>query len=194
MSNPQQPELARSRRGASTADSVKARPHDQAPRGDGGLGPVPEDNVPGHHPDHEPDKPRRRPHVPPVHHRFEFDFDPKLASAARVFGVREHNAYVDVDGDRLTIRFGRWLLRTHVSNVADATITGPFRWWKVIGPPHLSFADRGITFATNTERGVCIEFREPVTAMLPNGLLRHPGATVTVHDADDLVELLTRRG
>ena len=53
---------------------------------------------------------------------------------------------------------------------------------KVLGPPHLSFTDRGVTFATNRDLGLCIRFHEPVPAIAPFGLLRHPGATVTVAD------------
>jgi hypothetical protein len=57
MAKPQQPEIARSGRGATDPGAVKSEPP-QATRvtGDDG-GPVPEDNVPGHHPEHEQDKP-----------------------------------------------------------------------------------------------------------------------------------------
>ncbi len=60
----------------------------------------------------------------------------------------------------------------------------------VAGGPHLSFADRGATFATSTEGGVCIRFHRPVRALLPFGPLRHPALTVTVAEPDRLVELL----
>jgi len=154
-------------------------------------GPIPDDNLPGHHPEIEADKPARRPSVPPVDHRFAFDFDSPLRYAARAVGVTERSAFVQVVGDTLAIRFGPWVLQTMTSNVVDADVTGPYAWWKVAGPPRLSFADRGITFATTTGPGVCLRFGEPVGGVLPVPWLRHPGATVTVQDPQDLVRILT---
>ena len=58
---------------------------------------------------------------------------------------------------------------------------------KTAGPAHLSLADRGLTFATNGDRGVCLIMREPVSGIDPFGLLRHPNLTVTVADCDGLV-------
>lgn len=113
-----------------------------------------------------------------------------FSTVSRLFGVKESNAFVDVRDGRLEIRFGPWHLATPLDNVAGAKLTGPYRWWKVIGPPHLSFKDRGITFATNAQQGVCIEFREPVGAIDPRGVIRHPGATVTVMNPEALVRAL----
>ncbi len=100
------------------------------------------------------------------------------------------NAHLHVDRRTLLIRFGRWSLETPLDNVAHVGVTGPYSWWKVAGPPHLSFADRGITFATNAELGVCVSFREPVPAALPTSLLRHPSVTVTPADVEGLAEVL----
>jgi hypothetical protein len=107
-------------------------------------------------------------------------------------GITPRTAWVDVDDDRLEIRFGPWVLRTDVANVAGADITGPYSLPKVLGPPHLSFRDGGITFATNRRQGVCLRFHEPVPGMLPAGRrwLTHPGATVTVADPEALVAAL----
>ena len=59
MAKPQQPEIARSGRGATDPAAVKSE--HTAPstaRVAGGDGaPIPEDNLPGHHPEHEQDKP-----------------------------------------------------------------------------------------------------------------------------------------
>jgi hypothetical protein len=60
MSTPQQPELHRSGKGAS--DPASAKGHVDEPPGDGGdAGPVPPPNRPGHHPEHEQDKPEGPP-------------------------------------------------------------------------------------------------------------------------------------
>ncbi|MDP9387347.1 MAG: hypothetical protein M3Q48_05315 [Actinomycetota bacterium] len=58
MSKPQQPELHRSGMGATDPASAKTRAEvGGAPAGGGARGPVPEDNLPGHHPEQEQDKP-----------------------------------------------------------------------------------------------------------------------------------------
>lgn len=121
---------------------------------------------------------------------FEFDFERKVQIASAAFGVLPSTTAVDVDDLRLRIRFGPWRLTTPVANVAAATETGPYRWWKVAGPPHLSFADGGITFATTTRHGLCLQFREPVPALLPGRLVRHPAATVTVAEPEALARAL----
>jgi hypothetical protein len=60
MSKPQQAELHRSGKGATDPASAKANPEIAADAGaEGTLGPIPDDNLPGHHPDHEQDKPAR---------------------------------------------------------------------------------------------------------------------------------------
>ena len=122
--------------------------------------------------------------------RFDFAFDPALRPAAALFGVFPSTARVEVDDLHLRVRFGPWRLLTPVANIESAEVTGPYSWWKVAGPPHLSFADRGVTFATSTTGGVCLRFRTPVGAMLPGGLLKHPGATLTVADPEELVAAL----
>ncbi|WP_060711281.1 hypothetical protein [Pseudonocardia sp. HH130629-09] len=56
----------------------------------------------------------------------------------------------------------------------------------------LSLADRGVTFGSATERGVCIRFHRPVPALDPFGTLRHPGITVTIADPERLVAAVER--
>jgi hypothetical protein len=153
------------------------------------IEPVPEENQPGHHPPVEQDKPRRRPSLPPRHRRFGFRRD-TLALASLPFGVLPDRAYVDVDEDRLSIRFGPWFMSTPTANIAGASLSGPYQWWKVIGPARLSLRDLGITFATSTDTGVCITFHEPIAGLLPTGAVRHRGVTVTVDAPDDLVRLV----
>jgi hypothetical protein len=60
MSTPQQPELHRSGKGATDPKSAKG--HVDGPGSeDGNAGPVPPENQPGHHPEHEQDKPEGPP-------------------------------------------------------------------------------------------------------------------------------------
>jgi hypothetical protein len=213
MTKPQQPELARSGRSEVDPHSVKSRTGGPTTATDA-VAPTPEDNLPGHHPDHEQDKPDVRPVARPrgrkgpaaaatattaesqrtamaEEHHFGFAFDPRLLPAAVPFGITPFTTGVEVADGELRARFGPWSVRTSLDNVESAEVTGPFSWPKVIGPPHLSFRDGGVTFATSTKRGVCIRFREPVNALLPGGLLRHPGLTVTVDRPEELVAALT---
>ncbi len=122
--------------------------------------------------------------------RFPFSFSRRYRLAGLPFGVTPSRAWVEVDGTDLRVRFGPWSLRTPLGNVAGTTGTGGYAFLKTAGPPHLSFSDRGITFATNAERGLCVSFHEPVPGIEPTGRLRHPGATVTVADPDGLAALL----
>lgn len=62
MSKPQQPELHRSGLGATDPASAKAAAEvGGAGPATGATGPIPEDNMPGHHSAHEQDKPEGPP-------------------------------------------------------------------------------------------------------------------------------------
>ena len=123
-------------------------------------------------------------------HRFAFRFDPTYRRLALPFGVHPSTAVVRVTEEQLDARFGPWRVRTPLANIAGTQRTGPYSLPKTAGPAHLSLADRGITFATNGDAGLCIGFHEPVTGIDPFRLIRHPGLTVTVADLDGLEQLL----
>jgi len=125
---------------------------------------------------------------------YSFRFDPAYRVAALPFGVLPATTSVTVEGGELSVRFGLWRLRTPLTNITGTEVSGPYSFVKTAGPAHLSFTDRGVTFATNGERGLCIRFREPVRALDPTGRLLHPGATVTVDDVDGLAAELASRG
>lgn len=158
--------------------------------------PIPPENQPGHHPEVEQDKPRLpatkhpRKATESVRRTFGFAFDDLYRWADRPLGIGPDSASVEVDADKVVARFGRWTAEIDRADIVAAEVTGPYRILKTIGPPHLSFADRGITFATNRRRGVCIRLARPIKAMEPIGLLRHPSITLTVEDPEGLAELL----
>lgn len=123
--------------------------------------------------------------------RFAFRFTRSYRLAGLPFGVMPGTTSLVLTADELVVRFGPWSLRTPRSNIASAQEVGGFRWVKTAGPPHLSLADHGVTFATNGEHAVCVLFREPVKVLDPTGRLRHPGMTATVADPAGFVAALS---
>lgn len=121
---------------------------------------------------------------------FRFEVGERIRPWSRLFFVDPETCSARIEQDQLTVLFGRWSLTTPLTNIADVVITGPYTWWKVAGPARFSLKDRGVTFATTDERGVCISFVEPVAAIEPSGVLRHPSLTVTVADVDGFVDAL----
>jgi hypothetical protein len=122
--------------------------------------------------------------------RFAFRFADAYRRPAALFGITPGTAWVDVDANTLRARFGRWRVTTPLANISKVAVTGPYRFLKTAGPARLALTDRGLTFATNGERGVLISFHTPVPGLEPTGLLRHPELTVTVADTDGLIERL----
>jgi hypothetical protein len=125
--------------------------------------------------------------------RFEFRFAPRYRRVARLFGVTPDTTVVEVGEELFEARFGRWRVRTPVANIVAVEVTGPYAFLKTAGPARLAVTDRGLTFATNGDRGVLITFRVPVPGLEPLGVLRHPELTVTVADVDGLASLLRER-
>ena len=81
-------------------------------------------------------------------------------------------------------------MATPAANVVEARRTGPYRWWKVVGPLRVSAVDRGLTLATTAAEGVCLLLREPVPLVERLGWPRFRGVTVTVAEPQRLVEAL----
>jgi hypothetical protein len=123
-------------------------------------------------------------------HRFVFAWDLPYRLAALPFGITPWTAYAEVSPSELRVRFGLWSLRTPVSNVVAAEASGGYSFVKTAGPAHLSFSDRGVTFATTGRSGVCVRFDRPVPAIAPAGLVEHPGATLTVADVEGFADAL----
>ena len=121
---------------------------------------------------------------------FPFDFARAYRVPALVFGITPRTARVLVEDGELRVRYGLWSLRTPLGNIVSVETTGGFGFLKTAGPPHLSFSDRGITFATNGEHALCVQFRTPVAGIDPTKRIKHPGATMTVADPEGLATAL----
>lgn len=113
--------------------------------------------------------------------QFEMAFDPRFRLALAALGVTPATAHVSVTPGRLVACFGPWACRTTPSNVREVRLTGRYHWYRAIGP-RLSLADRGLTFGTTADRGVCLLLSKPVPGIDPLGVIRHPSLTVTVAD------------
>jgi hypothetical protein len=104
--------------------------------------------------------------------------------------VTPQTTVVEIAGGKFRARFGPWVVETSLDNIVGAEETGPYTVLKTAFSARLSLVDRGLTMATNADRGVCLRFREPVRGMDPFGVIRHPGLTVTVARLDDLRKAL----
>ncbi|ASO19101.1 hypothetical protein FHR81_001368 [Actinoalloteichus hoggarensis] len=120
-----------------------------------------------------------------------FAFAPRFRPLLAVVGVRPTTSGVVIGIDGLDVRFGAWRVRTSLANLRSAEVTGPFQPAKSVGP-RLSMVDRGLTFGTGGDRGVCVRFHEPVTGIEPLGLVRHPGLTMTLAEPELFVRCLTQ--
>jgi hypothetical protein len=125
--------------------------------------------------------------------RFKFTWAPSYGPAAAVFGIRPDNVWAEISETELNVRFGLWSLSTPLSNIADVAVTGPYRWWKTAGAARLGVTDRGLTFATNGDRGVLLTFVRPVRGRGPYLAVRHPELTVTVTEVDRFVDIIGSR-
>ena len=130
--------------------------------------------------------------------RHEFAFAPTYRLPALALGITPRTAWVELDdpeaaAPELRVRFGLWRLRTPVANITGVQRSGGFAYLKTVGPPHLSFSDKGVTFATNGEAAVCLELGTPVKGIDPTGRIVHPGVTLTVADPERLAQELTAR-
>ena len=123
-------------------------------------------------------------------HRFAYSFDSRFAPLLRIAGVRPERDGVTVTDDRFEATFGWLRLHTPIANVAGGHVTEGYAWYKAIGA-RLSFADDGLTFGTNTRRGVCIHFHDRVPAVL--GRRPHSALTITVADCEGLLAAIEQR-
>ena len=105
-----------------------------------------------------------------------------------LFGVRPHNAYVDL-GDELDAQFGFFRVHSPVENLVSWRIEGPWRWITAIGVRR-SLRHHDVTFGGNHQGGVRIDFREPVRAMR----MRIPALYVTVEDLEGFAAALAAKG
>ncbi len=111
---------------------------------------------------------------------FDFSFDPRYRRLLWLVGASDHTSRIRVTEQTFSAWFGVCRVRTSLANVAGVELTGPYQPLRAIGI-RLG-ADRGLTFGSTPERGLCITFHRPVRGIEPFGLIRHPSLTVTPVD------------
>lgn len=120
--------------------------------------------------------------------RFPYEIDRSWSALFLTLGVSDRDCVElssrsDGTGELLA-KFGRWEVRTPLSNLAGATADGPHPWFMAVGL-RLAFTNDGLTFGTNHRRGVSIRFRERIPRVF--GFRKHSMLWVSVADPDALV-------
>ncbi len=120
---------------------------------------------------------------------FPYRFDRRWALLFALLRVSDDDG-VRLTGDgMLRATYGWARVETPLSNIDHTLVTGPHRWYTAVGL-RLSLADDGITFGTNHEAGLCIEFVEPVSRVI--GLRDHSALWVSVADPAGLAAAIGR--
>jgi hypothetical protein len=123
--------------------------------------------------------------------QFHFDFAPRFRHLLAALDVRPANSRVTIGESTLLIQFGPWRVDTPVANVREVCETGPYRWYRAIGP-RLSLADRGLTLGSTSAAGVCVLLHEPVPGIVPFAAIRHPAITLTIEEPERFAAVLRR--
>lgn len=129
--------------------------------------------------------------VPGMGERFDYRFDRRWAGLFATLRVKGSDGVEITDDGRLLATYGWAKIDTPVTNVDHTEISGPHRWWTAVGL-RLSFADDGITFGTNSERGLCIGFVERVPKVI--GWRPHSALWVSVTDPEGLAAAIESAG
>ncbi|MGH1492292.1 MAG: hypothetical protein ACRBK7_23380 [Acidimicrobiales bacterium] len=114
---------------------------------------------------------------------FPYRLDNRWAALFKVLGVNEADGVRVTDDGRLVATYGRVRVETPVSNIDHTLVTADHRWYTAVGL-RLSFADDGLTFGTNHNAGLCIEFVEKIPKVI--GFKRHSALWVSVADPEGL--------
>ena len=120
--------------------------------------------------------------------RFPMRLGRKSRPLLLLWGVRQGNAYVDMDGDLLA-RFGFFRFSTRMDNVARWQIEGPWLWIKALGVRR-GIKGGDISFAGVHTAGIRIDFKQRVAW----GPFHVPRLYLTPDDLQGFAAALTERG
>jgi hypothetical protein len=120
---------------------------------------------------------------------FPYRFDQRWKPLFVTLRVCDDDGVTITGAGVMRATYGRVKIETPLANIDHTQITGPHRWYTAVGL-RLSFADDGITFGTNHERGLCIEFIEKVDRVI--GRRDHSALWVSVADPEGLAAAIGR--
>lgn len=124
----------------------------------------------------------------PETRRFRLKLGAKSRPILLLWGVRERNAYVDVDSE-LNAHFGFFRFSTRMDNLARWQIEGPWLWIKALGVRR-GLRDGDISFAGVHTAGIRIDFKQRVHW----GPFSVPRLYLTPEDLDGFAAALTEHG
>lgn len=113
---------------------------------------------------------------------FPYRFDNRWKPLFAVLGVEASDGVTITDSE-LIATYGRFKVRTPLSNILSSEVTGPHRWYTAVGL-RLSFVDDSITFGTNNKLGLNINFKEKIPRVI--GRKAHSMLWVSVADPQAL--------
>ncbi len=117
---------------------------------------------------------------------FPYAFDQRWKALFALLGVKDTDG-VEVTDSELIATYGRFQVRTPLTNVKSTEVTGPHRWYTAVGL-RLSFSDDGVTFGTNHKLGLSIAFHERIPKVI--GFQDHSLLWVSVEDPEGLARAL----
>lgn len=120
---------------------------------------------------------------------FQIRCQPLLWPILILFGVLPGRAFVALDEQRLSARFGFFTADVALPNVERWTITGPYRWWRAAGV-RATLGRAELTFGGSTHGGLCLFLHEPVR--IARMAVRE--LYLTVDDLEGLAAALSSRG
>ena len=106
-----------------------------------------------------------------------------------LFGVTPERAWVDLDDEWVTARFGWFTVRLPVESIVTWRIEGPWHWITAIGVRR-SIRHGDVSFAGSPRGGVRLDLRAPVRWLI----FRVPALYVGVEDLGGFAEALAERG
>jgi len=127
-----------------------------------------------------------------VTRRFAYRLGPRSKPILRLFGVAgADDAWVDLDDDSLTARFGWASATTAIANIKAWRIEGPWRLITAIGIRR-SIRHGDITFGGSEHGGVRLDFNESIP--VGPGPFKPRALYLTVDDLVGFSEALAARG
>ena len=118
---------------------------------------------------------------------FPYRLDKRWSPMFAALRIKRTDGVTLTDDGMLRATFGFLNVETPVANIDHTEVTGPHRWYTAVGA-RLSLADDGLTFGTNHELGLCLEFVERIPKVI--GFRKHSTLWVSVADPDGLADAL----